>query len=159
MVVVDSSAIIHLLRIGRLGLLKSLFGKIKITKEIVRELTQENKIGIEEIKKGLSIWIDVKEIKTKKRPSFEGLERGDIEVILLAEKEKDFILSNDLAQIQMARSMGIDCWWVTTLLLQAVKRKIVTKKEAKNILFDLVRSGMRLRIEVYASIEKEIEHL
>jgi predicted nucleic acid-binding protein len=159
MVVVDSSVLIHLMRIGQLELLKKFFGKIKITKEILRELVQEEKIRASEIKKSVSKWIIVKKVEIIKIPEFEDIEKGDIELILLAEKEKDILLTNDLALITVAKTMGTETWWTTTFLIKLVKRKIINKKQAKEILFDLVQSGLRLKIEVYVAIEKEIDRI
>ncbi len=157
MVVADSSSIIHLVRTGNIKLLKTFFGEIKITKEILKEITEENKIGLSEIKKGLESWIIVKEIKIVDQEEFGGLEKGDIEVILLAEKDRDIILTNDLALITVAKTKNIDCWWLTTFVLKCLYKHIISKQEAKELLFDLVKSGLHLKIEVYAAIEREIE--
>ena len=62
-VVVDSTPLIALIRIGRLELLHRLFGKILIPKAVFEELTQKgkDKPGYKDIKK--SEWIIVKQIK------------------------------------------------------------------------------------------------
>ena len=79
--------------------------------------------------------------------------------LVLAEERKDILLSNDFALIMIARSKSVECWWLTTFILRCLGKKIITKKEAKQILFDLVESGMRLSNDVYAAILKEIENI
>jgi hypothetical protein len=61
--------------------------------------------------------------------------------------------------IAVARSKGVECWWLTTFLLICLKRKIVTKKEAKETLFGLVETGMHLNNAVFAAILKEIDSI
>ena len=154
MVVVDSSVLIHLARIGRLELLRKYFSKIKITPSVLKETTEEERIGSAEIKKSVSKWIIVESARGE---NIEGLEKADTELIALAENHGDVLLTNDLAIISICKSKGIKTMWLTAFLLALLRDDYINKKEAKEILHDLVQSGMRLSIEVYAAIEKEIE--
>ena len=155
MAVVDSSVLIHLARIGRLELLRRYFGKVKITPSVLKETTEEEKIGSAEIKKSISKWIIIEGGKSE---DIEGLEKADTELISLAEKNRDLLITNDLAIISVCRSKGIKTMWITTFILALLRKQYITKKEAKEILHDLVNSGLRLSIEVYTAIEKEIEN-
>jgi len=53
--------------------------------------------------------------------------------------------------------MGIKVWWVTTLILNLVKAKRLSKEEGKYILDDLIMSEMRIETGVYIRILREIE--
>ena len=162
MAVVDSSVLIHLSRIGKLTLLKRLFKNIRITNDVYEEIKAGN-IGVSEIEKACNNWIFLSQPKNfyevNNISKLEGIEKADASIILLAEERQDILLSNDFALIMIARSKGIECWWLTTFLLRCLERKIMTKKEAKQIIFDLVQSGMRLSNDVYAAILKEIEDM
>ena len=161
MVIVDSSILIHLSRIGKLSLLKKFFEKIKITKYIYEEV-KVGKRGSSEIEKACKEWI----ILSKQRKfeeindisRLEGIEKADASIILLAKEEKDILLSNDYALIIVARSKGIECWWLVTFLLRCLDKELITKEEAKQILFDLIEAGMRLHNAVFTAILKEIEN-
>jgi predicted nucleic acid-binding protein len=158
MVVVDSSVLIHLARIGKLTLLKKFFKKITITGNIRNEVTHGT--GGSEIDSACGNWIVVVEKKyheTSQVAHSEGIEEADASIILLARGVKDILLSNDAALIAVARSKGVECWWLTTFLLRCLERKIVTKKEAKETLFGLVETGMHLNNAVFAAILKEID--
>src|SRR3989338_4563760 len=163
MTVVDSSALIHLSRIGKLELLKTLFKHVAITKEIVAETTQKNFAGALAIENALNNWILVSEprnaTQVKEISSMKGIEPADASIIVLALERREALLSNDFALIRLAESLGIECLWITTFILKCVKQRIVTKEEAKDILFQLVSSGMRLSIEVYAELQKKIDEL
>lgn len=161
--IVDSSVLIPLSRVGRLSLLKE-FGEIKITEDVYRETVEEAKgrEGVSSIREACS-WISVirneNEKKVRELAEQEGIESADASLILLAEEKKEILLSNDYYLIRVARSRGIECWWLTTLLLRAAKDKKIKKEEAKQILLSLVESGMRLSIEVYTAILKRIDEI
>jgi len=80
------------------------------------------------------------------------------EIFHEAKEKRDILITNDRALIKVARSKGIECWWLTTFLLRCLEKKIVTKKETKQILFDLVNAGMRLRNDIFVAIFNEIEN-
>ena len=160
MVVVDSSVLIPLLRIGKLSILQKFFKKVTITQEVHEEIKQ-GKIGFYEFEKAFTSWIVVDRSKRKeeKKESFEHaiIGKADASLILLAKNKKDILLSNDAALILAARSEGVECWWLTTFILRCLKKRVLTKNEAKNLLFDLIEAGMRLENNVYAAMLKEIE--
>lgn len=158
--IVDSSVLIHLSRAGRLNLLKE-FGEIQITEEVYKETVEEQrgKIGASSIGEACGSWIKVSRPrgKGKRLAEQEGIEEADASLILLAEENNDVLLSNDYVLIKVARSRGVEAWWLTTLLLKVLERKALKKEEAKQLLLDLIGGGMRLSVEVYAAILKRIE--
>ncbi len=161
MVVADSSVLIPLLRIGRISLLKSLFGRIIISREVCQELrTGIN--GLSVFEEACKSWIKVFEkslplaLEIAKR---ECIEKADASLILLAEDKKEILLSNDAAMILVAWSRGIECWWMTTFIIKCIKKKIIDKKEAKKIIIQLIQSGMHLDNVVYATLLDEIERI
>jgi predicted nucleic acid-binding protein len=77
----------------------------------------------------------------------------------LAEEKGKPLLSNDYSLIKVARARGVECWWLTTFVLNAYAKGTVKKKEAKQILLDLLESGLRISPRVYASILSRIEEM
>ncbi len=161
MAVVDSSVLIHLLRIGKINLLKEYFGKIMITREVYNELMSGN-VGVGEIELGIKEWITLKEVEIldiKRVAKSEGIEDADASVILLAKQDEKILLSNDYALISVAKSYGVKCWWITSFILHCLRKDIVTKEESKKILYNLVESGLRLNNTVYSVILNEIDRM
>ena len=160
MAVVDSSVLIHLGRINKLYLLKEYFKKIIITPDIYDEI--KSGIGASEIEKACESWIRIDEPKNLDEinsiSKLENIEKADASIIVLAEEKKEILLSNDYALIIVAKSKSIECWWLTTFLLRCLKKKIIAKEEAKQILFELIEAGMRLGNDVYAAILREIDN-
>ncbi|MBI2138227.1 hypothetical protein HYU13_01435 [Candidatus Woesearchaeota archaeon] len=160
MAIIDSSVIIHLARVGKLEFLKLFFGKITITLEVRDELLQGTD-GLAKIQEALSSWIIAREVKNSEKvisiEKLEQIERADASLLLLAEMEKDMLISNDASLIRAARTRNIECWWLTTFLLHYAAKRIVARNEAKRILFLLVGSGMHLRNDVYAAMLQGFE--
>lgn len=77
----------------------------------------------------------------------------------MADGGEDVLLANDKALIAVARSHGIECWWVTTLLLSCTKEGVLTSTEATDILYDLVDSGMNLQPKVYSQVQQKLRDL
>ncbi len=158
MVAVDSSAIMPLLRIGKLFLLEKYFKKIKITKEVYNELIS-GVIGVSEIEEGCKTWINVSESlkEVDKLSELENVSYADASIILLAQKEKDILISGDYMLINVAKSKNIECIWLTAFIIKCVEKKILNKVEAKGTLMDLINAGMRLNNQVYSLILMKID--
>ncbi len=162
MPIIDTSCLIYFIRIKKLSLLKSLFSEISITQEVLKEIEGGVK-GITEIKEKLNDWIFIEKQENKQAifelSKEENIEYTDASLILLAKKKKDILVSNDSALIKIARIKGVECWWLTRCIIEALRRKIIQKKEAKEILLSLVENGMYLDNKVYASLLSEIDKL
>ena len=160
MAVIDSSVLILLARINRLTLLEKYFKKVIITRDIYDEI--KIGVGANDIKKACEYWIKVEDPKhsdeVNNLSNLENLEKADASIIVLSKEKSKILLSNDYALIMVARSKGIECWWLTTFILRCLQKKILKKVEAKQVLFELIEAGMRLSNEVYAAILKEIDN-
>ena len=160
MVVVDSSALIPLARVGRLDLITTVFDEVRTTDGVWEEVLEEGKRGTA----SLSSFLD--DVSVCEMPSdaedvasLEGLAVTDASVILLAEDGEEVLLANDKALIEVARTHGVDCWWVTTLLLKSAKDGVLTTTEATDVLYDLVDAGMNLSPKVYSQVQQKLREL
>jgi predicted nucleic acid-binding protein len=160
MVVVDSSALIPLAWVGRLDLISTAFTEIRTTEEVREEVLTQGKRGTAALDKFLE---DVGVHDTPEAAddvaSMEGIAAADASVILLAEADEEILLANDKGLIEVARSHGVECWWVTTLLLRCTKEGHLIADEATDVLYDLVDEGMNLHPKVYAQVQKKLREL
>ena len=168
MVVCDSGPLIHLSRVGQIQLLRQLFGTVLIPSSVYRETVAEAKAlrkpGVSTIEKAIDDgWIQVTDISASemdlvnKLAESESIEVEDAEVIFLAKKHSTSLVTNDKWLVKIAVSLGIDAFWTTTLILLAIKKKIISKKQGREILRKLVLSGLHLRTDVYEAILSELE--
>ncbi len=87
----------------------------------------------------------------------EGAEGADAETIALAKKTNLPLLKNDKALANMAKTHGVRVRWLTLAIIEAAQTKIVTPAQARALIRDLVREGLRVRSEVLAEIIHRIE--
>src|SRR3989338_565327 len=150
MAVIDSSVLILLSRVNKLYLIKGYFKKALITQEIYDEVKVG--IGANDILNACKDWIKTENPKNSDEiisiSKSEDLEKADASIIVLAIEKKKILLTNDYASVMCARSKGVECWWLTTFILRCMKKNIISKEEAKQILFELIEDGMRLSNEV-----------
>ncbi|MBI4439249.1 hypothetical protein HY640_04915 [Candidatus Woesearchaeota archaeon] len=144
MVVVDSSALIPLIKIGRISLLKKVFNKIIIPEPVWEEVITEGKrLGkpVGELENGRGKWFTVlmadKGIVVKE----DNLEKNDYLVFKAAKDTNEILLTNDAALYYYALSQNFKSYWLTTLLLIATKKEKISKSEAEDILLELVNTG------------------
>ena len=134
LVVSNSSILIHLSRIGKLWLLKEIFGKVVIPKAVYKECIVEGKAGSDEIKS--SEWIEVREIRdlNLKKVLQMLLDEGEAEAIVLAlESNADLILLDETEARKIAKGLGLKVTGTIGILLKAKKIGLIEnlKKEVE----------------------------
>jgi predicted nucleic acid-binding protein len=160
LIVADASPLIHLSKIGKLGLLKRLYGTILIPNGVWDEVVTQAKgrPGASEVEHGHAEgWIRTVKVVVPKTLETEGAFGADGEVIALAEKRQVPLLLNDRAVAAIARTHGVRVVWLTRALVEAVEKNIGSSEEASLILRELVRAGLRVRSEVLAEVFHLIE--
>ncbi|MBA7544081.1 hypothetical protein ES705_36427 [subsurface metagenome] len=160
MIAIDSSPLIHLSKIGRLDILESY--ELITTESVREEVIVEGKAGVSRLKELFKrvevIKLSGEDIDTASSVAkSEDVHQADAELLLLAKMRNCTLLTNDRALVLLARSLGIKVWWVTTLILNLMKAGRLSKEEGKDILDDLIMSGMKIETSVYIRILREIE--
>ena len=153
MIVVDAAPLIYLSKIGRLELLRKLYGKIVIPQGVWDEVVTEaqGRPGAGELERGVREgWIRVEKALPLKSLLAERLEPADAEAVGLAKKIGGPLLTNDRVLVMIARTSGIEAKWLTQAIVEASRKGTIRPVEARSLLRDLVRAGLRIRSEVLA---------
>ena len=163
MVFVNASVLIPLAKTGKLWLLKKSFRQIKITSGVKEELTSFKKPGAHEIDIALKSWIQ-EEAKNnssgaKSLARAENISEADAELIIIAKKQNEKILTNDYRLHSVAITKEVETEWLTFFIAKCAINKILSKQEAKETIFELVQAGMHLKPEVYAAIHQKLDEL
>lgn len=160
MVVVDSSALVPLARVGHLDLVTAVSDEVRTIEAVRDEVLIEGERGTANLQAFLE------DIPVHRTPSdaepmaeLEGLALADAAVILVAKAHATPLLANDSGLIEVAESLGVPCWWVTTVLLKATDEGVLTSTEAGGVLLALVDEGMYLHPRVYARVLKALRDL
>ena len=147
MVVVNSSPIISLGKIGRLDLLHKVFGKIIIAKQVYEEIIskpyEEEAIAL---KKAVEDeWIKVQSSEEIK----SNLGTGESASIYLASKIRQILIADDKKAVFVADTFGIECHGTLYVVMLALNKKVIkNKEEAIEILNSLIENKLYLSSDV-----------
>ncbi|MCD5425596.1 MAG: hypothetical protein LRZ92_03940 [Methanosarcinaceae archaeon] len=86
----------------------------------------------------------------------ERIHQTDAELLLLAKNKNCILLTNNRALVILARSWNVKVWWVTTLILNLIQEKKLSKEKGKYVLDELIMSGMNIETNVYIGILREM---
>ena len=144
-VVSDSSPLIHLSQIGRLILLRKLFGELLIPPTVYREVVVEGRKRPGSREVGEASWIKVVEVRNKylKRILQLLLDEGEAEAIVLAlEANANLVLLDDREARLQAKRLGLRVTGTLGILLRAKKLGLI--ENLREELNKLKETGFRI---------------
>ncbi len=150
-VVADASILIHLSRIGRLHLLKGIYGKIVIASSVFTEVVERGwgLAGSLETEKAVRAgWIKVSDVvdrlRAREMAATRGIHSTNAETVQLARESRAVTLLADEEEIRdLAAQFGMKVTGCLGLLVQAASRGLITTKEAETDAARLVKGGHR----------------
>ena len=157
MIVSNSTVLIYLAKIGKLGLLKILFKKILIPPEVFNEVVIRGRehqhfdavIVERSVEEG---WIEVKDIAANEELESFGIDPGEAQAISLARSLGVPVLLDQTHARIAARALGLKPRGTIFVLAAALKKKLLTYEEYLDSLEGLVKAGFRMSEEVYLAM-------
>ena len=167
----NTSPLIWLAKVGKLHLLKTLFGEVIIAQESYREAVE---VGLKEsfsdalvIKEACEQgWITIKPLNENQlaacqkimQQAFE-LHGGEVQAIMLARyMGKDTpLLMDDSAGRAFAEAWGLKVRGILYVVLASLRNGGLSKVEAKELVLVLVRKGFRIEPKFLARVLEEID--
>jgi predicted nucleic acid-binding protein len=152
-VVSNATPLIYLAKIGRMNLLRKVFGEVFIPEEVKVEVVDKGKqlgerdayIVEKAIRDG---WLKVLNVKVLEIPI--KLEPGEIAVLSLAKRRGlGEVLVDEVSARTAARLMGLAPRGTVFVLLKALEVREISLNEFLDALSELVKHGFRLKEEVY----------
>lgn len=164
MIVSNSGPLIHLAKIGRIEILKDIFRKAIIPREVKLEIVDRGKdegmgdafLIESEIENG---WIVINQRnngKVKEIAESAGIDIGEASAIMLARRTKCPVLIDDLAARRFASGLGLEVVGSIGVLIRYAKLQKISKNEALGAL-DKLALVMWLSLDVYEDARKIIE--
>lgn len=156
-VVSDTTPIITLLKINKLGLLKELFESIAVPSAVYNELTS-NRQFLEEGKiiknteyiKVVDV-VDIKAVELLRRAT--GLDLGESEAIIFSDHSKAGLLLIDEANgRKVAKQMGIPIMGTVGVLMAAYKEEFISSCEIKECIDIMKNSGRHMSEKLYSQL-------
>jgi predicted nucleic acid-binding protein len=154
-VVSDAGPLIHLSQIGKLHLIKQLFGKVLVNEEVKIEALDEGiKHGhpdAEAIAKAFADgWLRVEPAgehlasAARKLAEGENISHADAVTLLLAVKNKAELLVDDKLVSDLGKMYGLGVWSTWTLLLEGLSREYLEMADVSGAIADLGKKKFRL---------------
>jgi len=160
----NAGPLIHLAQIGRLSLLREIFGSIVVPSIIIAEVVGEGKkLGKPDafiIEGEVGKWIEICDSpgNVEEIASRAGLHAGEVAAILVAKEKMLPVLLDDMAARRFAIGLGLEVVGSVAVLIKAVKEGFLTKKEAVGSL-EKLSEVMWMSASVYERARKVIEFL
>ena len=148
-VVSDTTPLISLLKIGRINLLKNLFGQVLIPQAVFNELTADERFRLEADQIKQRPFIMVKNIKNPESASIlkraTGLDQGESEAIVLTdEMNADILLMDEAKGRKVSSQMGFKIMGTIGVLMAAYKEHELTSDEVRACIDGLQRAGRHI---------------
>jgi len=171
LVVSDATPLIYLARIGRIQLLKTLFQRIQIPKEVKVEVVDRGKekkypdayVIEEAFNEG---WITVDKLTRNNEEKANilreatGIDLGEAEAILLTrQKAEETVLMDQADARTVARQFGLKPRGTLHLITLSARRGMLSRKDAKEVLSKLLEANFRISTKIYDVALKTIEKL
>ncbi len=164
--ILDSTPLIYFAKIGRLELLMS--EEVLIPEAVYHEVVTR---GLEKgflDAKVIQDAVKTKAVKIKKLDpggkkeaeelmKFAQIERGEAEALVLAKGEKAELLMDDAVGQGVARTLNINALWTTSFILKLVSLQLLGRKEAREIIKQLVKAGYRISEDVLLELLEKLE--
>jgi uncharacterized protein len=167
----NTSPLIWLAKIGKLTLLKDLFGEVFIPEESYNEAVEKG------LKEGYSDalviknacdqgWIKVKQLDENQVAVYKNILQGSFElhageaqaVVLAHDLGKDAVLlMDDSSGRAFAETWGIKVKGTLYVVLAALRKGLLSKQEAKDTVYALVFKGFRIEPKLLAKVIEAIE--
>ncbi len=150
-VLVDSSTLIALVKIGELDFLREHYSRIYITEEIKREVTDGNRPENIRLEKIVGDWIDVvQDPVCDDYSGLSGLDQGEKSILNFAAENDDVLLLLDETEARaVARAEGFDFTGTLGLIVYLNEREVISKDKARKVVKKLANSDFRMTVELY----------
>lgn len=148
-VISDTTPLISLLKIERIGLLEKLFGKIFIPQAVFNELTVDERFKLEADQIRQNQFIIVRSIKNPESASVlkraTGLDQGESEAIILADElNADLLLMDEAKGREVSYQMGFRIMGTIGVLMAAYEEHELTADEVRECVNGLQRAGRHI---------------
>ncbi len=160
-VVVNATPLIALSLINQLELLNQLFDEVIIPDGVYQEvaISGASKPGAVELKN--ASWIQVQSVTPSStiEPLLLGLDRGELEVILLAVSIKpDWVIIDEKLARRVAKVMGLSVKGTLGILLAGFHAGYLSQEETLDSVQQLVNNGFRLSSQIINWVKTELDN-
>lgn len=160
-VVSDTTPLISLMKIGKLELIRQMFGEVQIPRAVYGELMANPQFLKEAWQIQASSFIknvlidDTKSVELLRRVT--GLDQGESEAIILSDLcQADLLLMDELKGRQVAGQMGLHLMGTVGMLRLAYEEKLLSYKEIMECIEVLQKNGRYISDKLFRELIEAI---
>jgi len=160
-IVVNSTPLIALSLINQLELLNQLFDEVIIPAAVYQEVAISGTSKPGAIELNNASWIQVQSVTpvSNIEPLLLGLDRGELEVILLAISIKpNWVIIDEKLARRVAKVMGLSVKGTVGILLAGFHAGYMSKQETLDSLQQLIEHGIRLNSQIISWVKSELDN-
>lgn len=166
-VVSNLSPLIYLAKIGRLNLIKNVYGQIWIPEAVFNETVTQGKIlkitDASIIQQAVGKWILKERISSETDLKYAFLDEnnkiglGENQALKLCKQlNADIFVVDDKEARRVSRILEIKPIGTCGILVQAHRKSLISTNEAEQVLDNLIRAKFRIDSTLYSSIIKKL---
>ncbi|MBX5321266.1 MAG: DUF3368 domain-containing protein [Candidatus Bathyarchaeia archaeon] len=159
-VVSNSTPLIYMAKIGKLNIIRNVFAKIFIPEAVFEEAVIKGKaLDMSDayiIERAVGTWIIKEQIRPEVDAEYRFLDTnpriglGEKQAIKLCKQlNAKHLIADDKEARKVSKMLNITPIGTCSIIIQAYKQKLITKKEALQTLDELLKVGFRINPEVY----------
>ncbi len=161
-VVSDTTPLISLLKIDRIGLLEKLFGQVLIPQAVFDELTADERFKLEADQIRQKQFIMVKAVRNPESANIlkraTGLDQGESEAIILTDElDADVLLMDEAKGRAVSFQMGFKIMGTIGILMGAYEEGELTADEVRECVEGLQRSGRHISQKHYRMLLERLD--
>ena len=139
-IISNTTPILSLLKIGKLNLLKELYGKVIVPTAVYEEVEKgREKLYYQDLTQ--IDWLEIHEIgNPDSRAYFLDLDEGEAEVLILAkEQNADLVIMDEIMGRRYAKQLNFNLTGTIGILLKSKEKGLIVS--IKNLLTELTKKG------------------
>lgn len=166
-VVSNSSPLVYLAKIGRLNLIRDVYGQIWIPEAVFNETVTQGKIlkiiDASIIEEAVGNWVLRERVSSETDSKYAFLDEdnrmglGEKQALKLCKQlDADIFIVDDKEARRVSRILKIKPIGTCGILVQAHKKGLISTNEVEQVLDDLIKAKFRVDSTVYRLIVKEL---
>jgi len=164
----NSTPLIYLAKVGRLNIVRDVFGKVFIPEAVFNEAVVQGKMlkmsDAFIIEKAVGSWILRGQVKPEISAEYSFLDTniklgvGEREALKLCKQlNAEYVIVDDREARRASRILGITPVGTFGVIIQAFRQNLVTRKEALKTVDDLIKAGFRVDSALYRMVLEKLE--
>jgi predicted nucleic acid-binding protein len=160
--IVNATPLIALALVDQLDLLPRIFGEIIVPTTVYDEVVGQGleRPGAQGISQAQWLQVMAPTTVSTIEPLLLGLDRGELDVLLLAQdQDPDWIIIDERQARRAARAMGLPVKGTVGVLLTMGLSGLRSKEELLNDLEGMIRRGIRISPQLQSWLKQELEQV